>query len=109
MHKYTKTVLAVVGALGMSSGASSEEQGCETIKTIAESTMTARQREVDILQVLALVEKHFGSAMEAIAKDIVIDAYEKPGWASEERRNKAVKEFTNQWTLACVKSLRENN
>ena len=110
MNKYTKAVLAVVGVSLISSYASSGEQNCEMIKGLAESTMAARQKEADMLKMLSLVDAvQFEPAMEAIAKDIVIDAYEQPGWASEERRNKAVKEFTNKWTLACVKSLRESN
>ena len=110
MNNYTKAVLAVAGASLMSSYASSEEQNCEVIKSLAESTMTARQKEADMLKVLALVDAvQFEPAMNAIAKDIVIDAYEQPGWASERRRNNAVKEFANKWALACVKSLREQN
>ena len=107
MHKYTKAVLAVVGALVLPSSPSHAEQNCKIIKDLAQSTMAARQREADILDMLALVEGvQFAPAMEAVAKEIVIDAYEERGWSSKKHQETAVKEFSNKWALACVKGLK---
>lgn len=69
---------------------------CTAINSLAKSIMTARQQGVSLAQAIEVAE---GSAIKAI----VLDAYERPRYRTEDNQQRQVVEFQDEWYMACLR------
>lgn len=83
---------------------------CESVIEISESIMRNRLNGVSIANSLEAVNsvKDGTPANEAVsnlAKQIVIEAYERPSFSTESYKNDAIREFGARQYLACIKAI----
>jgi hypothetical protein len=101
-------LLAIVlaTALATSAAASPPKKNpfifCGTIGTFAEHAMTARQHEVPISELLAVV---VGGNADDLTTAIVLDAYGTPAFVNEANQTRAIAAFRNKWETTCFKSV----
>lgn len=82
---------------------------CTSVIKLAENTMYGRQHEVPIAKSLSVAESlkdgtAANDAVSAIAKQMVIDAYNLPYFSTPEYKERAIREFGSNQYLACVKA-----
>jgi len=70
---------------------------CNDIADLAKAVMTARQNNVDIKKLYDAANGIDG------ARNMVTVAYSKPRFKSEEYKQNAITDFSNNFFLACVK------
>jgi hypothetical protein len=78
------------------------ELPCESIASTARTVMDARQSGVALSKVLAIVDQYPDT--KTLMRQIVLDAYSKPRYSSEEFRLRETEEFGNTWEIACHKA-----
>ena len=83
---------------------------CESVIEISESIMRNRLNGVSIAKSLEAVNsiKDGTPANEAVsnlAKQIVIEAYERPSFSTESYKNDAIREFGAKQYLTCIKAI----
>lgn len=77
------------------------ELPCESIAKTARTVMDARQSGVALSNVLAIVDQYPNT--KTIMRQIVLDAYSKPRYSSEEFRLRETEAFGDTWEIACHK------
>jgi hypothetical protein len=70
---------------------------CKEIEALANTVMSARQNGVQMMQMIEVA-----GDVKAI-KTMIIQAYEVPLYNMDKNKVAAIREFTNEWVLACVK------
>ena len=102
-----QTIIAItLAAVSFSAGAEdmTPDEMCGTYHDMAEAVMVSRQNEVPMVKVMAF----FSDAPEGardIFNNIIMAAYEEPGYSTPEYQQKAAAEFANQVTLECYRGL----
>ena len=75
-------------------------QQCTAIGEAAETVMTTRQNGVPLSQVLEAATQ---PDMPSFAPTMVLQAYDKPLFNTEQYRLKAISEYKEVWEMACYK------
>lgn len=77
----------------------SDHDACELIARYAGAVMFARQTGVDVTDVMR-------SAREPseLKREMILDAYSKPRWGTQERRLQAERDFKNDTYVRCMRS-----
>lgn len=83
--------------------ASDDINTCEVIAEKAKSIMEVRQVGAPMQEVMDAVKD---SAIKSLYFELVIQAYERPRYQSDEFRRRAVVDFQNEWYLSCVKAMK---
>ncbi|MBB3965971.1 hypothetical protein [Rhizobium metallidurans] len=99
-----KPAIFAFAILALGSSPTFAEDGCKTIGEAARSIMQSRQQNADMSGMIAMAEKQPDAEARAMVKKMVIEAYSKPGFATESNQARAVAEFSNEYQLACYKS-----
>lgn len=73
---------------------------CENVSVLAKSIMGARQSGVSISKVMQLAN---GSAL---LESLIIAAYSKPSFSTEQYKEEVIREFSDDAYLSCIKTLR---
>lgn len=78
------------------------ELPCESIASAARTVMEARQTGVELSKVLAIADRYPDT--KSLMRKIILDAYSKPRYSSEEFRLRETEEFGLLWEVACHKA-----
>lgn len=70
---------------------------CATLSELARSSMGMRQVGVEIVDAMA-------TANSDIGRHMIIDAYSRPAYYTEEVRERAEREFATEYYIYCIKS-----
>lgn len=84
-----------------STGAVSEKvlEACKSIETFAETVMESRQGGMAMSSAMNITDN-------PLLASIVVEAYERPRFNSEDIQRKTIEEFKNKHYLACIKASR---
>ena len=74
---------------------------CANFSGFAEDIMTARQAGVSMAEVIGIVDGN------EVVEELVIKAYEKPGYDTESMKQKSVRDYGNFAYLMCAKQLKK--
>jgi len=77
---------------------------CKMDAQVAASVMKGRQKGVPMAEMMDVVTKN--TTNEAAAEALVIAAYERPRYGSNEMRQRSVEDFHNDFYLACAQESR---
>lgn len=89
---------------------------CGMLETAARATMTARQTGKSMLEVRRSSEKlraesgmdpELSRLMGNLMDALLIDAYERPRFSSDESQQRAIEDFANTYYLQCFKDAKE--
>lgn len=86
-----------------------KDRVCDSISSVAEGAMKLRVRGIPIKTALDVVEKEdikgeYAEQIRKMYKDIVIDAYRENDYATQEYKDKSVREFALRKYLECLDS-----
>lgn len=109
-----KFVFSLIGiafmALTPAQADTTQAENCTSISKMAESIMRARQAGMPMHEAMAIPAKLGEGASEPqiavlvkLAQQMVIVAYEQPGYMTDAMRNQAVTDFGNEVYLTCIK------
>ena len=112
-----KQLITVITLLLLSFGVNAKipaierESHCKNAASLAESIMESRQRnnltiveEIDIINKVAKDRKDKVAVnTRNVMKSMAIDAYSEMPYMTEEYQQRAVKDFTNKYFLACMR------
>jgi hypothetical protein len=83
---------------------------CAAISHTAEVTMTARQANVPLREVMALLNaSEFSDAEREMVRLIVEQAYDREAYSSRRYREREAREFGSEWYRFCVDTLRKSS
>lgn len=80
---------------------------CSEIAKLAESIMTSRQSNIDMVKMYAIADKA-GGATGNVTKAITKAAYSRPLYSTQEYKEKHIRKFKNDVFLQCLKSEEKN-
>lgn len=101
-------VLAVVLAVALAAGGTQakDQSFCEQTTELATAIMKARQSGVPMIDLIKLSEETAsGTEMQNLIKLMVTEAYKKRAYNHKENQDRAVVEFANEYTLACIQAV----
>ena len=79
---------------------------CRTWSSLATSIMSVRQKEMPMFDLMDLMKKTIPDpTLQDVIKKIILAAYEEPSFRSENNQERAIKEFSNEMAMACIKEL----
>lgn len=83
-----------------------DQSFCEQTTELATAIMKARQNGVPMIDLIKLSEETAaGTEMQNLIKLMVTEAYKKRAYNHKENQDRAVVEFANEYTLACIQSV----
>ena len=94
--------LLLATALLTASTVTNANQLCDELSELAGTVMSARQNGVDMSVIMKIMVKD--DSADVIGKEMTIKAYEVPRYSVEENKAREVKDFANNWYLACIES-----
>ena len=77
------------------------DETCQHLATVAQSIMTIRQQEQPLSKAINLFESELG-------REMVIEAYGKHVYDTEEYAQKSIDRFANKWHLYCIKLFKKS-
>jgi len=84
------------------------DEFCRAMGILAETIMTNRQKGISLQAMLDLASKTIKEPDTlALAKNMIMTAYDSPRYMSEESKQEAIEEFRDAGTLACLKGAME--
>ena len=96
----TRIITALAVALAVSGQAQAQNsEKCKKIGAIAESIMKARQRGIPISKLMEVSEENAGGSL----RPVILFAYERPRYNSEEYQQEEIEDFRNRIELQCYK------
>ncbi|OLP56798.1 hypothetical protein BJF92_12050 [Rhizobium rhizosphaerae] len=99
-------VLIMLSALTGAQTARAEKDMCEVVGQIAEAIMQRRQNGSSLQSSLELVRKVGPEGTAKVFEALVIAAYERPMFSTDDNKKSAVGEFRDDSQLACIKGTR---
>lgn len=81
------------------------EVSCETISSLAQATMEARQKGVLASDLIKKTESSRNPDMKEMARQLVITAYERPRHYSRSMQERAATDFANEAWVLCEQAL----
>lgn len=100
-----KKYIAIVAiALAPSAAMAGQPNGnvCDGLSSIAGSIMKARQSGAGVVDVMDAVQSN---PSHELLESMIIDAYSIPRFSSQKYRDDAVRDFSDQFFVTCVKAL----
>ncbi|MGV2127327.1 hypothetical protein ACQZ4Q_14665 [Agrobacterium vitis] len=106
-----KLPIIIIGTLLIASSAVAKEGQkidsslCPMLGGIAKTIMERRQQNVPMSELIEAIDKGLGQndAVGGFAKTIVIQAYDAPGYVTEESKKQEVLRFSNAVMQVCYK------
>jgi hypothetical protein len=81
------------------------EDQCRILGELAETIMTKRQNGVDLIEMLDTVERQNSpSEVKNVTKKLIISAYDRGEYSSEEYKQRAIRRFKTKVMVECYKS-----
>ncbi len=85
--------------------ASVDSKDCAVFAALAHNIMDGRQKGVSMKESMEISERSkLPDNLKAVVKSIVISAYERPRYSTEQMKAREVTEFENGYYLACSKA-----
>lgn len=78
---------------------------CQSVSELAESIMTVRQHGVPIYDAMKIVGMDDIDAINELSENLVLMAYERPRYSSEENQKNIIGDFRDSAYLMCAKAL----
>jgi hypothetical protein len=101
-HIYYLAAIVVLALAVWGSNARAETSFCKQVETLAESVMTARQKGVPLSKIIEIAEEsEIGDTIRAMA----MEAYSGPAYSTREYQDRKIRQFTDDWYLACLRKL----
>lgn len=100
-------VSIALSAASFPSGAATREDFCQTVGNLAKEIMSARQAGLPMQGMMKAVDKAGVTKESEATKLLVIAAYERPRYSTEEVKSEVITEFQNKVFLECVKAARQ--
>lgn len=94
----------IIPLMLLASSSASAIDLCVQMSELSETIMGARQKGVDIIQMLTVVDK-MESVDPAFFKGLIVTAYETPLYHSVGGKNSAIQEFKTTVFIECYKRL----
>ena len=95
-----RTITALTLALLTTAAiAQTKDEQCQRIADHAERIMEIRQHGGDMATAMK------ANGHNKALKKMVVEAYDKPGYQTDQMQDHAVSEFTNRWTRICYQVL----
>ncbi|AGH31823.1 hypothetical protein SLPG_00029 [Salicola phage CGphi29] len=95
-----RTITALTLALLTTvAAAQTKDEQCQRIAGHAERIMEIRQHGGEMSKAMK------ANGHNEALKKMVMEAYKKPGYSNDRMQDRAVKEFTNRWTVICYQLL----
>ena len=94
---------AVMAIYVTSAQAATVEDLCPAIGEIAENIMTARQNNMPMSEVMAIVAQ--GEAIAGLAREMVIIAYDKPKFDLPDYQSRSISSFRNDMESVCYSAV----
>lgn len=88
-------------ALALTLATSAQADKCQDAGDLAESVMTARQNGTPISRLMEIA-----NGQEVIVK-MVLMAYGKPRYSTDEFQSRAIEDFRNLWEIGCYQAMTE--
>lgn len=104
MKKFCAMTLAfVLGGIVLEAHAQDAEDMayCAEVSSLAESMMDHRQKGTGMAKMMEVA----GELL--LAREMVIMAFEQPAFSTPDYQRKAVRQFADEWYLACVQHRRQ--
>jgi hypothetical protein len=79
---------------------------CDKRGQLAETVMTQRQNGLAISTLLAIAESSENAVVRDLVVGIVIEAYDRPRFTSDEYQVRAIQDFRNDMELQCLKTFK---
>lgn len=99
-------LLALAVALAAGGAQAKDKSFCEQTTELATAIMKARQSGVPMIQLIKLSEETAaGTEMQNLIKLMVTEAYKEKAYNHKDNQDRAVVEFANEYTLACVQAV----
>lgn len=87
-----RLIIAAVAALTLTF---TQAQDCKVIGDLAEKTMEARQVGVSVSDMMDIAKD------DRLLKSIILDAYKRPRFSTEEVQRRVITDFRADWEVAC--------
>lgn len=101
---FKKMMIAILGvAVFSTANAKDVHTKCSNVAEAAEAMQEANQRSVPISSVFGAINRLPGGGTQ-ILKEMVLDAYDYPTFASQEYRQKYINRFSNKWYTRCIRN-----
>lgn len=99
-------LLVFVAVLAAGGVQAKDQSFCEQTTELATAIMKARQSGVPMIDLIKLSEETAaGTEMQNLIKLMVTEAYKKKAYSYKENQDRAVVEFANEYTLACIQAV----
>lgn len=99
-----KKLIAMTAAIVISSAVieahAVEPANCEEISGLSKSVMHARQDGIGMVKVMEVAEGF------PLMEEMVIAAYDQPAYSTPEIQRRTIRDFADEWYLACIKARR---
>lgn len=84
---------------------SSDSKNCDVFATLAHNIMDGRQSGLSMKESMDIAERsNLPDSLKEAVKSIVISAYERPRFSTEQMKAREVSEFENRYYLVCAKA-----
>lgn len=93
-----KLILTTIAAVTLSFNVSAdtgEEDYCKSVHELATKIMYGRQTDVDMPKLMEVVNGN------KLAEELIMNAYSKPSYSVEKNQDREIKQFANEYYLAC--------
>ena len=99
-----KIIYVALCCMGLSTAFNDARAGdlCRTLGVSAEKTMRARQMGANMADLMDMVPKD--QSVEKVLKSIIIQAYQRARYDTEEFQRKAIVDFSNEIQVSCYAS-----
>lgn len=99
--------LTILALLASPAFAIADTSVCDDMSGLARSVMGARQNGVPMKVLMANAQDPSGKdSIKAFTREIIVAAYEIPGYSSEEVKEKVITDFEDKYYLSCTKAQR---
>jgi hypothetical protein len=103
-----KKLLCIICFCLLTISATYANDNCYNVSDVAQTIMKARQENIPLKSMLELLDrvddsKYEGQQAKKYIKDIIIDAYSRPGFSAESNKQRAIVDFSNEYMIKCLK------
>lgn len=81
------------------------EKLCSSVSKYAKVIMTGRQLSMPITGMIERAEQSDNKAVREVNKIVIMSAYERPLWATDEYKEREIAEFSNEQYMQCITAL----
>ena len=100
------TIILATGITTAEANTLTGEQICPSVGQLAENIMNNRQLDMPMDKVMGIADAAEDEIAKKMARALIIDAYTRPAFSSDEYRLRATAQFKNEMLLECYKAFK---